>query len=156
MPITNTSPPPARKTPVSVPRTDKLQASREEALTGLGQLAYIPLLATKQYADAGALDMHGPGISREIAILAAREERVAKIVDPLLMVGPYAALVAAVLPLAMQLAVNHGRVDAGPMNTVPASALESRVKTQLAKMEAEQLRLQREAEAELKALTGKN
>jgi hypothetical protein len=106
----------------------------------------VPLLATKQYADAGALGLHWPNIAHEVAELAESQEAIANLIDPLMKVGPYTALVAAVLPFFMQIAVNHGRVAPGSMGTVPASSLEAQIKTSMAQAELESLRVQAQAE----------
>lgn len=135
------------KTPAKAP-TKKLSVkeARESAVVGLGQLAQVPLLATKQYADAGAVGLYWPAIAHEVAELADTQEAIANLIDPLMKVGPYTALVAAVLPFFMQIAVNHGRVAPGSMGTVPASSLEAQIKTSMAQAELESLRMQQQAE----------
>lgn len=120
--------------------------SRAEAVTSLGQFAQLPLMITKQYADVGALSLHWPKISEEIAKLADTNEQVASLVDPLMKVGPYAGLIATVMPFAVQIAVNHGRVTAGAMGSVPATTLSSQVETSLAENELQALTIQRDAE----------
>jgi hypothetical protein len=160
MPITNTAPP--AKTKPSTSSTVKKSSSvsiteqRTEALSGLGQIAQAVLIASKQYADAGALGIHWDNISREVATLAEKQESVAKLIDPLLQAGPYAALIAVVLPLGLQLAVNHGVGNPGMMGTVPKELLDSQMKTRVAKMQMEALKQQKEAEAELKAMQEEN
>jgi hypothetical protein len=146
VPFDGAVPPPAKPKAAPAPKKNPLTQSRAEMLTGLGQLAQLPLLATGQHADAGAVGAHWPGIAREIANLAESQPAVAAVIDPLMKAGPYAALIAAVLPLALQIGVNHGRIAAGPMGTVPASVLESQVKTALAEQELEALRVQQQAE----------
>lgn len=151
MPITNAPPPVARKTPATttVKKTPvSKNAERADALNGFGQLAQVPLIATRQFADAGAVGLYWPKIAQEIANLADSQEQVAGLVDPLLKIGPYTALVAAVLPFCVQIAVNHGRMSAGAMGTVPATMLSAQVETQLAQQELEALRAQAEAERE--------
>lgn len=145
-PARKTSAPPARKTV-----TSKL-AEREEAIGGLGQIAQGILITTRQYADAAAIGLHFPNVAHEIAKLADTDERIAKIVDPLLQVGPYAGLLTAILPLVMQFAVNHGRGQAGIMGTVAPDALESSMKTAVMKAAVAAKREQRAAEAELKRM----
>lgn len=119
---------------------------RYEALSGFGQLAQAPLIAFRQFADAGAVALHVPGIAREVAKLAENQEQVAALVDPLIKVGPYTGLVAAVLPFLLQIGVNHGRVPAGAMGTVPASSLSAQVEAGLAQAELQALTRQMEAE----------
>lgn len=161
MPITNTAPPAKSRPSVSSTTTKKttetdITKKRAEALSGLGQIVQAGLIAGKQYADAGALGIHWDNISKEVATLAEKQESVAKLIDPLLQAGPYAALIAVVLPLGLQLAVNHGIGNPGMMGTVPKELLDSQMKTRVAKMQMEALKQQKEAEAELKALQEEN
>jgi hypothetical protein len=155
MPITS-SPPPTHGGNSGVAAVRKVSAAvtkkREEALADLGTLAQVPLIALKQYADVGAVNLHWPNVAREVAKLAEQEESIAKIIDPLMMVGPYAGLVSAVLPLILQLGVNHGRMSAGAMNTVPPSALGSQVEAAIAQQEVAALRVQLESEKEANAV----
>jgi hypothetical protein len=123
-----------------------IKEQRKDALDGLGQLAQVPLLATKQFADAGAVGVHWPNISKELSELAESQPAIASVIDPLIKVGPYTGLVAAILPFFMQIAVNHGRVTAGAMGTVPANALAAQIEASLAAAEMEALQSQLEAE----------
>jgi len=148
MPVQSGPPPVKAPSPAAAARTSRKTAERAEAVTGLGQLAQVPLMVMRQYADVGAVSAHWPGVAAEVAKLAETQEQVAKLVDPLLQVGPYAGLITAVLPLVMQLACNHGVVAAGSMGTVPPSTLAAQVEAQLAQQEAAALRLQLEAERE--------
>lgn len=156
MPLTNATPPPmgGAKSPTRSTSTKKLTLTeqRTEAVAGLGQLAQVPLLAMKQYADAGAVGLYWPNVAKEVATLADSQPAIANIVDPLMKIGPYTGLVAAILPFLMQIAVNHGRVAPGSMGTVPASTLEAQIKTAMAQAELEALRTQMEAENAAAAL----
>lgn len=129
-----------------------VKEQRTEAVAGLGQLAQVPLLATKQFADAGAVGLYWPSISKEIAELAETQEPIANLIDPLMKIGPYTGLVAAILPFFMQIAVNHGRVAPGSMGTVPASTLEAQIKTAMAQAELEALKTQQQAEQAARAM----
>jgi hypothetical protein len=154
MPITgNSGAPPARPAKASgaaaKPKTTSRTAQRSEAIAGLGQIAQGALIATGQLADAGAVGIHFPGIAGEIARLADADAKVAAIIDPLLKVGPYTALLTAVLPLAMQIAVNHKRIPAGTMGTVPGELLDSQIKTSMARQQLEVKRQQAEVERQL-------
>ena len=145
---------PPAKTAKTAAKTIAKTPEREEALNGFGQLGQGALIAFGQYADAGAIGMHWPDISREVAKLADTQETIARIIDPLLQVGPYAALITAVMPLVMQCMVNHGKAAPGAMGTVSKDLLESQIKTSLAQMELKALRERQEAEkaaAELRA-----
>src|ERR1700722_17255372 len=152
MPIEITAPPP-RSTP-NAPHspakraTPRVTQEREEAVAQLGMFAQVPLMATKQLADAATVGLHWPKVSHEIAVLAETQEAVANLIDPLIKVGPYAGLIAAVMPLAMQLAVNHGRMKPGSMGTVPAVSLEAQMETSMAQAELHALQVQQEAETQ--------
>lgn len=149
MPIVSTPPPVGAQRQASKPTSSKKQTLTEQridAINGLGQLAQVPLLATKQYADAGAVGMYWPGISKELATLAESQPAIANVIDPLMKVGPYTGLVAAILPFLMQIAVNHNRIQPGSMGTVPATTLEAQIKTSMAEAELHALRTQMEAE----------
>jgi hypothetical protein len=157
MPIEFAAPPP-KSTPntsgASSPSrraTPRLTAEREEAVAQLGMFAQVPLMATRQLADAAAIGIYWPKISHEVAKLAESQESVAQVIDPLIRVGPYAGLIAATLPLVMQLAVNHGRVKPGIAGTVPAVSLQSQMETEIAKAELHALRVQQEAEEQAAA-----
>jgi hypothetical protein len=154
MPVTNATAPPshATKPTAAEKKSSGILAERTDALNGLGQLAQVPLIATKQYADAGAVGLHWPDVAKEIAKLADSEPRIAQLIDPLIKVGPYTGLVAAVLPFMLQIGVNHGRVQAGVMGTVPGSTLDAQVQSSLAKAELEALTVQNEAEKAVAAM----
>ena len=139
--------PPRRNVPQKPAQEPQVTKDRREALTGFGQLAQAPLIGFRLFADAGAVAMHVPNIAREIALLAETQEQVAALVDPLIKVGPYFGLVTAVLPLLLQVGVNHGRVPAGAMGTVPAVTLSAQVEAGLATQELEALTIQMQAEA---------
>ena len=151
MPLVST-PPPVRKAAPAAPKQSKANKDRAEALEGLGALAQVPLIALRQYADAGAVGLYWPGVARELANLADTQEQIANLVDPLLKVGPYAALVTAVVPVILQIGVNHKIMPPGAMGTVPASLLSAQVETSLAQAELDALRLQAETERAAQAI----
>lgn len=108
---------------------------KEKELQGYGQIAASICVMRGWYADAGAISVHAPPLLHEIAVLADTNESVGKLVDYLCAAGPYTALFAAALPLAMQLAANHGRIDATRTNVagiVPPDVLDARVRHQIA------------------------
>src|SRR5882757_7282010 len=110
-PTKRPSPPPAKAAAKSKP-SPTMQAkrnTREEGVNGLFQLATGLCMMTGQHADAQAFAMHGPNIAPEIAAIAEDYDKVGEAIDKLVAVGPFAGLLTAVLPLALQLAVNHGR-----------------------------------------------
>jgi hypothetical protein len=104
------------------------------------------------YADAGALSVHGPKFVHELAALAEGNESVAKVVDYFVAAGPYTAIMATALPLIIQLGVNHGKISADAAGTggiLPPDVLEARVKSDIARMQAEALKEAQSARAEL-------
>lgn len=146
--------PPAKTRKPTASTTVAKTPEREEAINGFGQIGQGILIALGKYADAGTIGMHWPNVSREVAKLADTQETIAKLVDPLLQVGPYAALIAVTMPMIMQFAVNHGMASAGAMGTVSKDMLESQIKARLAEMELAALRERQAAEkaaADLKA-----
>ena len=141
----------ARQTPAAIKVNGKL-AARHEAATGIFQLVGFGLIVTRQYADAGAIGMHSGPITDELVKLSESNEPVAKALDYLTEAGPYAGLIVAVMPLALQIMANHGLVKAelvGGAGVVPPAALESGVRADMARQAAEALRAQQAAEAEL-------
>lgn len=128
---------------------------RKEGIAGLFQLVSLPLILSGKYADAGAVATHAPTISEETAKLAETDERIAKAIDKLIMMGPYAGLVAAVVPLALQILVNHNRLPYGQalqqFGVIPPTMLETRMQADLARQQAELIRDQAAAERELAA-----
>lgn len=156
MPIVNTPPPvnsgSKRTSSTSSAPRQTTKAKREEAINGLGQLAQAPLLAFKQYADAGTLGIHWPNVAKELAELAESQPVIANFVDPLIKVGPYTGLVMAILPFATQILVNHGRIPAGAMGTQPGNSIAAQVEASLAQAEMQSLQAQLEAERAAQAL----
>lgn len=86
--------------------------ARYQAVNGIFQLTTLGLSAKGLYADAAATSIHGPSVARELATLSETDERIASIIDYLTTAGPYTGLIMAVLPFALQIAANHGRIDA--------------------------------------------
>lgn len=142
----------AAKQPTEIIVPKSIRDKRQEGLEGLGQLAQGGLLLGKQYADAAAIGMHWGPIASELATLADSNDAIAKPIDMLIQVGPYGALVQAVLPLALQLMANHKMIDASGMagsSVVPPEALEAQMKTQLMQIQMQAQREQAEAQREL-------
>lgn len=113
---------------------------REAALTEASDMISLGLLMAKQPADAGAVSQHGPNIAHELALIADSNEGVAAFLDRLTTVGPYAGLMKAALPLALQLAVNHKRLGpqfTGTMGIMDPKDLEDMVTLKAEKMKAE-------------------
>lgn len=64
--------------------------------------------------DAAAIGLHAPALADAVAATAAHDDRLAAVLDRVLAVGPYGALLGALLPLGLQLAANHGAIPAAP------------------------------------------
>jgi len=69
-------------------------------------------------ADAAAVVLHSENISQSVADLAVSDSRIARILDRLLEIGPYGALISAVMPLAAQIMTNHGILKPGNFGAV--------------------------------------
>lgn len=158
-----TPPPPATKrrgrppgstnkaTANAAPKMSSLEM-RYQGVQGIGQLIQGGLMLTKNYADAAAVGMHWDGVAKEVATLAEAEPAVARIVDLVIQAGPYAGLIAAVMPLAMQLAANHGMIPSGGMSgVVPPEVLQSQMEARILQQQAEALRQRQEALREAEA-----
>lgn len=81
-------------------------------INGILQLLAAPLVVAgaksdAALADAAALTIHGPAIADALHQMALERPEIAAVLDRVLSVGPYGALLAAALPLAVQIAVNH-------------------------------------------------
>jgi hypothetical protein len=120
MPVNFTETAPPKKTtttrritpaPKVVP-PDQIRKEREDALNGLFQLGSVAAMAFGKWADAGAINTHGPTISTETVKIADKYESIGKGIDALAQVSPFAGLVAAITPLIIQLAANHKMISA--------------------------------------------
>lgn len=140
-------PPPVKRGPgrpkkpaVETPKESRVD-SRAAALDGLWGIVSVGLLMLGQVPDAAAVATHSPGISLEAARLAEDNESIAKIVDFVAGVGPYAALMTATLPLLLQIGVNHGKVPMVPMlhqmGIKPPAILEAEMRAKAAQQLAE-------------------
>lgn len=95
-------------------------------IMGIVQLAAAPLLVAgtrsdAALADAAALTQYGPGIADALHDLAVERPEVAGVLDRILSAGPYGALLAAALPLAVQLATNHNLLPAAAASAMGAT-----------------------------------
>lgn len=141
-------------TKAATQRSGKL-AERHEAVTGLWQLAGFGCVIFRQYADAGAIGLHSGPITDELVSLSDKNEKIARAIDYLTEAGPYAGLIVAVMPLAMQIAANHGIIKAelaGSVGVVPPQALDSQVRADMARTAQAALQQQQQAEQELAAM----
>ena len=102
--------PPGR--PPGVPNAPKgrREPDYRGGILGIMQLAAAPLAFTYP-ADAAAVITHAPPIADALHALALERPEVARVLDTVLAVGPYGAVIAAVLPLVVQLLHNHGVIS---------------------------------------------
>lgn len=106
------------------------RARYAEGVAGLLQVPAMVLSFTHP-VDGYSVAMHTPGISGAVADLAVERPEVAAALDRVLAVGPYGALIGAVIPLAMQLMHNHGLVPeqaATAMGATPKRDIERHLK----------------------------
>lgn len=75
--------------------------------------------------DGIAVAVATPSIAEAVNALAQEEPRVAAVLDKILQVGPYGALLGALVPLVAQIAVNHKRIPAGTLGTQEPEALKA-------------------------------
>ena len=127
---------------------------RSEGLNGIGQLAQGLCLMFGQYADAATFGMHWSPVATELANVAETNETIAKPIDLLIEIGPYGALLEAVMPFAMQILANHRLIKPEMLlgsNIVPPEVLEAQMKTKIMQMQAQAMRDQQIAMAEAQA-----
>jgi hypothetical protein len=99
------------------------QPDYRAAVAGLLQLPAMALGVGARFnpafgLDSAALALHTPPIADAVHYLALDDARIAAILDRVMQVGPYGALVAAVSPLIVQILCNHGVIK--PNATVGA------------------------------------
>lgn len=68
-------------------------------------------------ADAAAIEQAAPGIASAVSDLANERPEVAAVLDRILKAGPYGALLAAVIPMTVQMLANHKVIPAGVMGS---------------------------------------
>ena len=75
----------------------------------------IPLVA-----DAAVINHYAPKVAEAVNDLAQERPEVAAVLDRVLKAGPYAALMGAVVPMAIQILANHKIIPAGIAGTMTA------------------------------------
>lgn len=88
-----------------------------------GVLAFAGMSKPELAADAAVLTIHGPNVAEALNELAKERPEVAAVLDRVLSVGPYGLLIAAVMPMVLQILANHGVLPSGLLGTVPKEAL---------------------------------
>jgi hypothetical protein len=119
------------------------QKDYTEGIMGLFQMPAMGLMMVGRQtgnvalqADGYALAQHGPGIAAALNETAQQQPQVAKALDSILKVGPYGALITALVPLVVQLAANH---DAIPpvMGAIPKEHLAAAADAEMSAMAAQ-------------------
>jgi hypothetical protein len=103
---------------------------------------------TGQYADAAAVGTHFQPVAKELANIADGSDAVAKPIDFLIEIGPYGALVSALMPLTLQVMANHNMIDASRLmgqGVVPPAVLEAQMQAQVAGMQMQAMVAQKQA-----------
>jgi hypothetical protein len=102
------SPAPAAPRRKSAPRAAASKGGTDyrPGINGLFQAVCLPLSFAAP-ADAAAVSNYAPGIAEALNDLAKDRPEVAAMLERILQVGPYGMLIAAVVPLGVQLATNH-------------------------------------------------
>lgn len=138
-----------RASKVTVPvETQSLNERRTKGLMELAQLGQGIAVMFGQYADAAAIGRYFPPVAAELSNVADSSDVIAKPIDFLIEVGPYGALLAAALPLAMQVMANHRIIDASRLaghGVVPPEVLEAQMQAEMARMQADAMKKQQQA-----------
>lgn len=119
---------PKQRPATARPAAPKLRPGEPDyrsGILGLMQVAAVPLTFVAP-ADAAALVMHAPPIAEALHQLACDRPEVARVLDVVLSVGPYGAVLAACLPLVVQVLHNHGAIErkmAHALGAVPKEEL---------------------------------
>lgn len=144
------------KTPPKLPEPEKPsdQVRREQAAKNLFEFAQIASVFKGWYADAATYAMHGPKVSSSMAAYAEQNRYVAKGLDVLDILGPAFVLADVLLPLGLQLAVNHKKLPADALvnfGVVSPDMLEAQAKASIAQQQVEAMKAQIQAERDLAA-----
>jgi hypothetical protein len=114
--------------PRATPRAKaKAEPGRPDYRAALGMLIHLPVgimsvaargirderRRTAVQLDAMTLTVHGPALAEALARTAEQNARLAAALDKIVKVGPYGEVIAAVAPIALQIAANHHVVEAG-------------------------------------------
>lgn len=161
MPLVGTVPPPpakraasksaapAKKLAEQKPIDTTVKEKRLETLKGYSEILQAGFLMFGQFADAETIDIHGGPLLSAVADLGDHHEQFGATLDKADVLGPYMALAVASIPLVMQFAANHGRIDATKTSlggVVPPEQLAHRRQAKLLKAQTDMIRAQRAAE----------
>lgn len=78
-------------------------------------------------ADGMALAMHAPALAEALNETAKTQPQIGRALESIMKAGPYGAIIGALVPLAMQLAANHGLMNPAPAMGIhdPAELVEA-------------------------------
>jgi hypothetical protein len=104
-----------------------------------GILAMVGMRKPVYAADAAAITIHAPPIAGALDDLAHEDPAAAAVLDRVLQVGPYGALLATIAPLVLQVLANHEAIPPGTLGTrTPQDLINSFVPPEVrAQMEAQ-------------------
>lgn len=130
------SPPAAKKS--APPRPTK--RDYRQGIEGLFQtvalpLAFVPVTGAR---DAYTIATYAPGVAEALNDLAGQQPAVAAALDKLMAVGPYGALIGALVPMAVQLAHNHNAIPvdvAVKLGATPVEVLDAHLAEAAASMQ---------------------
>lgn len=109
-------------------------------ILGMAQTVALPLSFAAP-ADAAAVMMHAQPIAEALNELAQERPEVAAMLEKILAVGPYGAVIAATVPLLVQLGHNHGIIPepmAKQLGAVPKQKLLADLRKRAEQMAAQQ------------------
>jgi len=133
-------PPPAKKAPAPIKHVDSgKHAHYKDAIDEVFGVLSMASVMIGWKADAGAFAVYGSHCSEEIASVADEYEQVGNAVDYLAKGSIWLGLAAALMPLGMQLAVNHGLIPEKRLQNAGVhskQSLEDIIEIQLAEREA--------------------
>lgn len=133
-------PPPRRPGPRRAPSgPDYVAGARglvQLVAAGFGILAAVTR-RPEFVADSATLSIHGEALAQGVGEAAAGDERLARVLEKALQVGPYGALLAPVMTIGAQIAVNHGILKPGVMGTKEPQVLIDHIVAEQEAAEAE-------------------
>lgn len=116
-----TVPKPPGRTSGTARKTAKGQQDYTAGILGLCQIPAFALGIAARFThspalahDSATISLHAPSIAAALNETAQQQQWLATILERALEVGPYGALLGAFLPLAFQIAANHGKIAANP------------------------------------------
>jgi hypothetical protein len=130
----------ATKKPIAADNPEKLRSEREDSLNGIWTAISAFCMMGNQWADAGAISIHGPNVSREAAAISMKYEKFGNALDALANVSPFANVLGAMMPMVLQIAANHKMVAAqavAGLGVKDPEVLESQMRVEAMRQAAE-------------------